>query len=137
MYKRDYLKDQVEQTARNISIMLSKLMGLNFISQEMATEVEKEISGMTGIEIGKIIELNIDELDKYLQNTSFFPEYLKQVSNYLFTLANTDSYFTDITRSDLLRKILIIDDVTSKKFGTYDYESLDKKRLINDLLEQV
>lgn len=137
MYKRDYLKDQVEQTARNISIMLSKLMGLNFISQEMATEVEKEISGKTGIEIGKIIEVNIDDLERYLHNSSFFPEYLKQVSNYLFTLANTDSYLTGITRNDLLRKILIIDDVISKKFGTYDYESLDKKRLINDLLEQV
>lgn len=125
MEQRDLLKDQIEYLGQILGKIVSKFADLDPNSPiiNVIIESNKELASAVDLDIKKLVELESEELEKYVDSQNWTAENLDLLSHYLFIIGKQKlKVFKPESAKNYLNTAIKLLEYASEKSATYSLE---------------
>jgi hypothetical protein len=136
MERRDLIKDQIEQMAKILGMILSDFLGLKSTGdiEEAIQTTNERFQGELDLDIEKILALDIDELSTYLTSKELHASYLEILATYLTEIGI--SKLDEAEKVNYLNKAITLLDLADAMSKTFSFQRMNQRERIQDLLNK-
>ncbi len=136
MERRDLIKDQIEQMAKILGMILSDFLGLKSTGdiEEAIQTTNERFQGELDLDIEKILALDIDELSTYLTSKELHASHLEILATYLTEIGI--SKLDEAEKVNYLNKAITLLDLADAMSKTFSFQRMNQRERIQDLLNK-
>lgn len=136
MERRDLIKDQIEQMAKVLGMILSDFLGLKATGdiEEAIQTTNERFQGELDLDIKKIVALDDDELSTYLSSKKLHEPHLEILATYLTEIGKSRS--TELEKSAYLNKAVNLLDLADEFSKTFSFERMNQRERIQGILNK-
>ena len=136
MQQRDIIKDEIEQLGRALGKLIANFLGMKTEGNvsEAIKITNTELLSELDIDIMKLVQLDGEELDNYIEEKNCNDHHLDQLANYLFEVGQHEKSVNGNSRKwfeAAMRLLLIVGD----KSDTITFARIDLIKNIECKLE--
>lgn len=136
MMRRDLIKDQIEQLAKVLGMILSDFLGLKATGdvEEAIQTINERFQGELDLDIEKIVALHDDELSAYLTSKELHEPHLEILAAYLTEIGISRSSETE--KATYLNKAITLLDLADAFSKTFSFDRMNQREQILNTLNE-
>ena len=138
MEKRDYIKAQIEQLGKMLSLVVAKFMGLRSEGKaEQGIEVSQQtLKSELDLDVDKILTLDPPALTEYLDDRHLTADHVEKLADYFIAVADYKLPIERETAVLYYKKVLQLYGIIDTTSHSYSFERFDKEERIKGILEE-
>lgn len=136
MERRDLIKDQIEQMAKVLGMILSDFLGLKATGdvEEAIQTTNERFQGELDLDIEKIVALDDDEIGAYLTSKALHEPHLEILAAYLNEIGTGMS--SEAEKANYLNKAITLLDLADAFSKTFSFERMNQRERIQRILKE-
>ena len=138
MEKRDYIKAQIEQLGKMLSLVVAKFMGLKLEGKaEQGIEVSQQtLKSELDLDVDKILALDPPALTEYLDDRHLTADHIEKLTDYFIAVADYKLPLNEETAVLYYEKVLQLYGIIDATSHAYSFERFGKEERIKGILQE-